>query len=347
VSLPDTSYPEDPAWRSFYERILDGVHDLPGVESAAIVTLRPLWGTVGMDWPSTIEGQSKEEAGRNPLLNLETVSPDYFKTMGIPVRQGRSFIPADAAGQPGVVVVSESLARRYWSGQDAVGKRLKIPLPGTPYNDQWLSIVGVVGDARYRELSAARLDLYMSYAQANHRPHHLVVRTRNEPTTLIASIRGVVRGVDPEVPVTDALPMSEAVSAALGGPRFAARLFGSFALVALGLAALGLYGLMAYSVSRRTREIGVRMALGARAAHVRALVLGEGLRLAGLGIGVGLAAALAATRLLKSLLFEVGTTDFWSYAAGPALLALVAIAACLLPARRAMRVEPAAALRSE
>jgi ABC-type antimicrobial peptide transport system permease subunit len=205
----------------------------------------------------------------------------------------------------------------------------------------------VAGDARYRELQASRLDLYMSYRQSDHRPHHLVVRGRIEPHALAEPMRGLVRSIDPEVPVSDVLTLSEAVSKALGNPRFAARVFGAFALVALMLSALGLYGLLAYSVGRRTREIGVRVALGADRSDVRRLVLREGLALTAIGIAVGLAAAALTSRALRSLLFGVTAGDAITYAVGPAVLAAVALVACLLPARRAARVDPAVALRTE
>jgi putative ABC transport system permease protein len=347
VTLPDARYPEKKDWRGFHERLVAQARTVPGVESAAIVTLRPLWGIVGMDWPFTVEGQAKDEAERNPLLNFETVSESYFQTMGIPIRQGRALRETDDETQPGAIVVGEALARRFWPGQDPIGKRLKLPLPNTPFHDAWLTVVGVAGDARYRELQASRLDLYMSYRQADHRPRHLVVRGRVDPHALAEPMRELIRQLDPEVPVTDVLTMSQAVSMALGGPRFAARVFGAFALVALTLSALGLYGLLAYSVSRRTREIGIRVALGADRHDVRRLVLREGLALTGGGIAIGLAAAGLASRSLRSLLFGVGSADAATFAAGPVVLAATAVAAALLPARRAARVDPAVALRTE
>ena len=208
-------------------------------------------------------------------------------------------------------------------------------------------MIGVVADARYREIQASRFDLYMSLLQSDHRPNHLVVRASTEPSSLVPAIREVVRGLDPDQPVTEAATMTEIVSQALGGPRFAARIFGAFAVVALFLAALGLYGLLAYAVSRRTREIGVRMAVGASPANVRRLVLREGLGLTAAGIVLGLAVAAAAARVLGTLLYEVRPSDPVTFAAVPFLLLGVAALACLLPARRAMRVDPVVALRTD
>jgi putative ABC transport system permease protein len=347
VSLPQHRYPDPPRWRAFHRQLLERVSGLPGVASAATVTLRPLWGTVGMDWLYTLEGQTSKEAERNPLLNFETVSPDYFRTLGLPVIRGRAFTSADAEGQPGVVVVSESVARRAWPGQDPIGKRLKIPLPGTPYHDTWLSVVGVAKDARYREIQASRLDLYMSLLQSNHGPNHLLVRASGDPTSLVPAIRAVVWELDPDQPVTEATTLTDVVSTALGGPRFAARVFGGFAVAALLLSALGLYGLLSYTVSRRTREIGVRVAVGARPRDVRGLVLREGLGLCALGVVLGLLVAAATSRLLEALLYEVRPSDPLTFVAVPPLLLGVAALACLLPARRAMRVDPVVALRTE
>jgi ABC-type antimicrobial peptide transport system permease subunit len=207
----------------------------------------------------------------------------------------------------------------------------------------------VVADARYREIQGTRYDLYMSFLQADHRPRHLMVKLREgaRPEALAPAVRGAVRGLDPELPAPDALAMSEAVARALGGPQFAARVFGAFAALALLLAALGLYALLAYAVSRRTREIGVRLALGAAPGDVRRLVLREGLGLTVIGLALGLLAAAPATRLLGALLYEVRPTDPLTFAAVAALLLGVGGLACLLPARRAAQVDPAVTLRAE
>ncbi len=343
----EARYPQIAQERRYVEDLLAKVRALAGVESAAAVTLRPLWGTVGMDWPFAVEGQSAKDAERNPLVNFQTVSSDYFRTMGMALRRGRAFDERDREGHPGVAVVSETFARRYWPGQDPIGKRLKIPLPPTEYDNAWLTVVGVVGDARYRELRATRLDLYMAHRQSDHRLRHVVVRARGDVAGLPAAIRRVVRELDPGQPAPEVTAMKDVVSEALGGPRFAARVFGAFALVALLLAAVGLYGLMAHSVKRRTREIGVRMSLGARPSDVVRLVLAEGLGLAVLGTALGLAGALAGARLLSSLLFGVGQADALTQAAASALLISVATLACALPAWRALRIQPSEALRHE
>jgi putative ABC transport system permease protein len=347
IPLSETQYPDMNRVRALYQDLLARVRALPGVESAAGVSIRPLAGPNGNDWWFTVEGQSDEEARHNPLLNMEAVTSGYFRTMGIPVRTGRAFTDGDVEGQPGVVVLGESLARRCWPGQDPIGKRMRIALPGTPYDHVWLDVVGVVGDARYRGLTDQRLDFYMSSLQANHRLSTLVVRPRSEGLlTLAGAIRETIRGLDKDFPV-DEVPMARVVSEELGGPRFAARLFGAFAGVGLFLAALGLYGLLAYSVSRRTREIGVRMALGAQRADVRRLVLGEGMVLTGAGLALGWIASLATSRAVGALLYGVGPTDPVTLGLAPLLLAAVAFIACLLPVRRAARVDPAITLRSE
>jgi putative ABC transport system permease protein len=341
----DRRYPGLAEQRDAVDAVLARLRAVPGVESAAAVTLRPLWGTVGMDWPFTVEGQSAKDAERNPLLNFETVTPDYFLTIGIPIRRGRAFDERDREGRPGVVVVSESFVRRYWPGQDPIGKRLKVPLPPTEYHDAWLTVVGVAGDARYRELTATRLDLYMPHRQSDHRLRHIVLRTRGETAGLAGPILRALRELDPEQPAPRIVAISDAVSQALGVPRFAARVLSAFGLVTLVLAALGLYGLVSYAVSRRTREIGVRLALGARPADVARLVVGDGLRPVLAGVLAGLGAALAGSRLLATLLFGVSPTDALTLAAASALLLAVALAAAVLPARRALGVDPATTLR--
>jgi putative ABC transport system permease protein len=294
-----------------------------------------------------VEGQSEVEARRNPLVNLQAVSADYFRTMGIAVKRGRVFTAADFEGRPGVVVVSDSLAKYCWPSQDPIGKRLKLPQWKSPYHEAWLEVVGVVADVRYRELQATRLDLYMSYLQADHRTGSLMVRTQQEPAAAAAAVREAVWSMDKEKAPPAVTAMTSAFSEALAAPRFATRVFGGFAVVALSLAALGLYGLLAYSVAWRTREIGVRVALGALPRDVGYLFLREGIGLTVCGIAVGLLIALGSTRVLQSMLYGVTATDSLTLAGVAVLLFSVAVLACALPVRRALGVAPAVALRHE
>ncbi|MEO8522109.1 MAG: ABC transporter permease [Acidobacteriota bacterium] len=347
VSLPEGRSADIARVRAFYRELLNRVGGLPGVASAAAITRRPLWSTVGYDWIFTIEGQTEQDATRNPMLNMMAVTSDYFTTMGITVKRGRVFTDEDADGQPGVVVISESLAARTWPGLDPIGKRLKIPLSGTPYHNSWLTVIGVVADARYREIQAARLDFYMSYLQADHRLNSLMVRSERNPAALTRAVVAAVHDLDPSLPVGDAVTMARIVSETLGGPRFAVRLFAAFAVVALSLAALGVYTLLAYSVTSRTREIGVRIALGARSADIMGLIFRHGLGLTALGLVSGLLAAAVGTRLIAALLYEVPGQDPLTFIVAPLVLGSAAGCACLIPALRATRVDPVCALRGE
>jgi putative ABC transport system permease protein len=344
---PQERFPELEQRRLYVDRLLGRLRAIPGVESAAAVTLRPLWGTVGMDWPYTLEGQFQRDAQRNPLLNFETVTPDYFRAMRIPILRGRAFDERDRDGQPGVVIVSAGLAERSWPGQDPIGRRLKIPLPQTPYHDAWLTVVGVAGNARYRELQRTRFDIYMPHRQSSNPTHHAVLRVRGDAASIGPAVVRAVRAHDPELPAPELVPLSHAASHALAVPRFAARVFAAFGLVALLLAALGLYGLVAHSVARRTREIGLRVSLGARPADVVRLVLREGVLPGLAGTVLGTLAALGASRLLTRLLFGVTPTDGVTLASAAALLVAVSLLAAALPARRALAVEPASALRQD
>ncbi len=303
---------------AFYQALVERVRREPGVVSAGAITIRPLWSTVGYDWSFTLEGQAAAESRRNPLLNLMAVSADYFQTMRIPLKEGRVFTDRDAMGQPGVVVIGESLAARAWPGQDPLGKRIKIPLGDSLYHNTWFTVVGVVADARYRELHATRLDFYLSHLQANTPLSYLVVRTTGEPTILTPGIRAIVRALDRNVAVTEVTSMDQIVSQALGSPRFTATVLGVFGLVALALAALGVYGLLAYSVTCRTREIGVRMALGANVPNVLRSVLGSTIGLTALGMAIGLLSAAMVVRLLEGLLFGVEASDPVTFIVAPA-----------------------------
>jgi putative ABC transport system permease protein len=300
---------------------------------------------VGWDYSYTIEGQDAEAQSRNPASNYEAVSAGYFQTMKIPLERGRLFGAEDRAGSPPVVLVAESMAKRYWPGQDPVGKRLKFGrfASKTP----WHTVVGVVGDVRYREWSAVRPDIYVPYEHWNFSRMDLLVRTKGDPNAAVPAIRAAVRDLDPDQPLASVTTMERVVREATAGPRFTAGLLSFFGVAALLLSAVGISGVVAGWAAARTREFGIRMALGAAPRDVSRLVLRRALALAALGILVGAVLAAFATRGLSSLRYQARAGDPSVFAAAAAVLAMVAIAAGYLPARRASRVDPIRALRDE
>jgi putative ABC transport system permease protein len=333
--------------RDLYRTLLERIDGLPGVTASAAVLRRPLSGEVGWDWHFTAEGQTEEQAGLNPVVNLEEVTPRYFEAMHISVLRGRSLTERDDDHAPGAIAVSRAMAERCWPGQDAIGKRLKIPLPGTPYDEVWLTVVGVVADVRYRELRVARPDLYMSYLQSNHGLSHMVVRTIGDPVTMASTLRAAIRSFDRNLVVSDMQTMGAVVTQATSGARFAMQISSAFALAALLLAAIGTYGVMAFVIGRRTREVGIRMALGAQAANVMAMLVREGMVPVVVGLTVGLAGSLALGRALSGLLYGLPASDPSTLVTASGVLAAAALVACALPARRAARMDPASALREE
>ncbi|MBI3665165.1 MAG: ABC transporter permease, partial [Acidobacteria bacterium] len=347
VVLPQSVYRTAPQQKAFYRQALERIEALPGVMEAGTTMLPPLRGQ-GIYGDFYVEGRPAPpgglQAGKTPI------STGYFRTMGIPLLQGRSFTEGDNAAAPGVAIISENLARRLWVGESPVGKR--ITLEDRPKPEDWLTIVGVVGDVKQEKLGApSAAIIYIPYLQVS-QPFWLgwasfVVRTATEPAGLAPALRRAVEAVDPDQPVHEIATMEQVVSASIAEPRFQALLLGVFSALALLLAVVGIYGVMAYSVTRRTREIGVRMALGAQRADVLRLVVGEGMALTLLGLGAGVAGALAATRVLASFLFEVKATDAATFAAVSLLLGAAAAAASYIPARRAATVDPMAALRHE
>jgi putative ABC transport system permease protein len=278
---------------------------------------------------------------------LMAVSAEYFRTMRIRVVQGRPLNEKDVRGQPGSVVISESLAQHLWPGRAAVGQRIKLPLGDTPYHNTWMTVVGVVGDARYRELHATRFDVYLSPDQADHRLNHLLIRSRRETAALIPQVRAIVRELDRNLPVTDVITMKQAVSQALSTPAFTAASLAVFAIFAAGLAGLGLYGLLASTVAARTREIGIRMAMGAMPANLIYRFVREGLLLTVTGAALGLAGAFVLAGLLSAVVFGVTVRDPLNFALAVLFLMMVATVATILPALRAARVDPLVALRYE
>jgi predicted permease len=346
VPQPTSRYPDARASQEFADRLLPRISTLPGVQRAASVLLRPLWGIAGMDWPVTIEGQSPTDVAQNPLTNLEAISPGYFETMEIPLLDGRDISAGDGEGRAAVAVVSLSFVKRFWPDGQAIGRRLRFPLPGSPYDRQWFTVVGIVGDAKYRELRGSRLDLYISSAQCPYPVHQFVVRTSGPPESIVTAVRAEIRALDPALAMDDVVVLSDAVESQIANPRLVALTFNGFAVTASALAALGLGTLIAWQVRLRTREIGVRLALGATSRQVIATVMSESVPVVAAGVGVGLLAALLLGRILGALLFEVTPHDPLSVAAAGGVAA-IAVLSAYIAARRAARIDPLVALRDE
>ena len=346
VDLPESMYGTAVQMQTFHTRTLAELSRLPGVLAAGMVNWIPLG-------KGLVMGTFQVEGGTRPpgfMVDKPCVSPGYFRVMGIPLLRGREFTEGDTATAAGAVIVSESVARTLWPGQDPIGKR--ISMEDEPKAEDWLTVVGVVDDVKQQGLAKkSEPAIYQPYLQVANHPFFLshinfVVRTALPPESVAAGMRAVLRNVDKNQPITIA-SMNSVIAATTAEPRFQTRLLTTFALVALVLTIVGIYGVLAYSVAQRTHEIGVRMALGAQPPDIIHMVFSEGLRLAFVGITIGVAGALALTRFLGSLLFEVKPTDPATFIDVAILLMLVALAACYIPARRAMRVDPMVALRYE
>jgi putative ABC transport system permease protein len=292
-----------------------------------------------------IEGLPEPPPGQEFDGRYRVCTPDYFHTMGIPVRQGRSFTEHDKAGAPPVIIVNETLARKYWPNQDPIGKRMRFP--GPIERNPWIQVVGVVKDVRHELNLPVTPDFYLPHAQDSWQSMVLVAKTKVEPNALTAAIRDQVWSIDKDQPVFDVRTMREVRALSVGLYSFSSISLAVFAGVALLLAAIGIYGVMAYAVTQRTHEIGIRMALGARGRDVLHLVVKHGMTLALIGAFVGLAGAWGLTRFMSSLLVGVSATDALTLSAVSIGLLLVALFACYVPARRATKVDPLVALRYE
>lgn len=346
VWLPSARYGTGSEQTAFYDRVLAKVETLPGAASAGLVSTLPLgdFDRVSID----AEGLAIPE-GQEPDVDRYIVTPGYLSTMGIPLTAGRGFTAGDRETSAPVVLVSETLARQLWPGRSALGLRVRMPNGEPREKWPWRTVVGIVKDVKQYALDRENTpQMYLPQAQAPTNYMTLVVQSRSgDPTALAAPVRTAIRSLDPDQAVFDVQTMEEILMGSIALRRFSMILLGGFAGLALVLAAVGIYGVMAYSVSRRTREMGVRMVLGAQRNDVLLLILGRGLLLAGCGLGIGLAAALGTTRLMSALLFEVSPTDPFTFAAITLLLATVALAACYLPASRVLELDPLEALRSE
>jgi predicted permease len=351
VSPSPVRYTNDGERRLFYRDILDRLESLEGVDSAGAVLVRPYrLGAIGQDGFFLAEGQSEEEARQNPIVNWQVATPGYFRAMGTRLLIGRGFEATDDERTPPVTVVSESLARRMWPGQNPIGRRLRTHgLALESADEPWATVVGVVEDVRYRELDRTRPNLYLSHRQVVPAPGSLsyVVRTGADPMTLAGALARAVQSLDSNQPLDALASMEEVVEEAQAPWRFASVFLSSFAVLAIALAALGVLAVLSRSISERRRELGVRMAVGARAGQIQRLVIGRALRWTLLGIALGLALAWPTVGFLSSLLFEVRPTDPVVFSAIAVLVLTVSLLASWIPARRAAATDPVAVLRGD
>ena len=339
--LPPAKYPEPRMIAAFFRQTLDRLRAVPGIESAALVRAVPFSGNGGAT-TYQVEGRPEAPKGREPMAQLNIASPGYFRTMGIPQRKGRDFDEHDTADVPAVAIVNETMARQAWPDADPLGRRLRLREAG------WVTVVGVVGDIRHAGLSdPPQPQVYTTHEQDARIFACVVARTAGDPMAMAAPMRAAVWSVDKDQPVWKVRSMEELVTGSRATARAMSLLVGVFAAVAVALSAGGIYGVMSYAVSQRTREIGIRMALGAASGRVMGLVVGRALGLTGVAIALGAAGAAALARLLQSLLYGVGPADPPTFLAAAAALAAVGTLAAYLPARRAARLDPVRALTEE
>ena len=342
--LPRAKYPEEPQRAAFYFDLVNRVKAIPGVQSTALVNYLPLGGSNSSD-SFLVEGFPEPPAGQEVDGRYRVCSPDYFQTMGITVMKGRAFNDQDKAGAPPVVIVNETLARRYWPNEDPIGKRIRFygPIDRAP----WMQIVGVIRDVRHELNIPVTPEYYLPHAQDAWSSMVVVTKTAGDPAAMAGVIRQQVWAIDKDQPVFDVRTMDEVRSISVAVYSFSSVTLGIFAGVALLLAAIGIYGVMAFAVTQRTHEIGIRMALGAKSRDVLKLVVMNGMKLALVGVAIGLAGAWALSRFMKTLLFGVQATDVLTFGVVSICLLFAALLACYLPARRATKVDPLVALRYE
>jgi len=349
VLPPTGQYGKKEANKLFYGEAIERVRRLPGVSAVAGVHLRPFeFGAIGSGAAVVVEGQSprdREAWRKNPSLNAEAITPDYFELMRIPVLQGRPFNEHDTENSPGVVIVSLSAARRLWPGQNPIGKRLFASYD-RPRGD-WQTVVGVVGDVRYRGLTELTFDLYKPYQQSEDAVKHFVVRAPENPSSILGRVRSEIRSIAPDATVEAIQPMGTVVDRQMAPWRFAALLFSMLAALALVVAAVGLYAVVAHQVADRNREIGIRMALGARREQIARFFAFHIARLIGAALLAGLLVALAAARSMNALLFGVASHDASTYAVVCLLMAAAASLGGYWPIRRATIVDPIVTLRHD
>jgi putative ABC transport system permease protein len=345
ISLPKSKYTEDPQIASFYQQALERTATLPGVQAAGIVNHLPLSGET-TNVAFTIEGRAPVSAAEELYAGYRSVSPDYFNVMGVPLKKGRGFTERDTAQALGAVVINETMAKRYWPNEDPIDKHLK--QGDLQSKAPWLTVVGVVGDVRHSAINLEpRPEMYQPFPQEPLRAMWLTVRTASDPKSLAPAVRSAILSVDKDQPVSNIRTMEELISDANFGRRTITVLLIVFAVLALILATMGIYGVLSYSVAQRKKEIGIRMALGAQGSDVLRMILKQGLKVVLLGVVIGVGLTLIATRFMSSLLYGVSGSDPVTLIGVSLFLGVVGVIACLIPARRATKLDPMHMLRYE
>jgi putative ABC transport system permease protein len=341
ITLPAAKYAEQSKRAGFYQEALEKIAALPGVKSAAIVNHPPFSGRRGVT-VYRLEGKPEPtNLNDTPMADFRVISPDYFQMMGIPVIQGRAFDQRDASGAAPVTIINKAFAERYWPGEDPLGRRIST-------DNQWAMVIGIVGNVKQSGLDAeASPHVYLPYRQLSISRTGLLVRTAADSLGFVGAVRNQIQAIDPDLPIYNVQTMEGLIDASVSQRRLNLLLLGLFALVALSLATVGIYGVMSYTVTHRTHEIGIRMALGANPQNILRLITSQGMRLVAIGIGLGLAGALALTRIMSTLLYGVSATDPATFTTIALLLVFVALLACIIPASKAAKVDPMVALRYE
>ena len=344
ITLPEAKYKESREISAFFRRALDSLAALPGVKGATVETSVP-YGDLGGSSRFSIEGRP-EEAGEQRVAQDQIVSPNYFGTMRVGLREGREFSERDGRDTQPVVIISENMARRYWPGTTALGR--KIRLGAEDVKEPWLTVVGVAEDVRYDWFFVEpKPVVYRPYSQVGRPYTYVALRTSGDPLALVAGVRHAITNLDSELPVFEVMTLEKVISESVLGLSYVAVMMTVLGGIALVLACVGVYGVMAYAVSERTREIGIRLALGAERTHVLRMVIGRGLAVTAIGLSIGFVLAVMVARLLASFIYGVSATDWQIFGGISLALASAAILACYIPARRAMRIDPVEALRYE